>query len=168
LAACAAVGIVGALSASGRQMAPSPESAAQVWASRRVEAVEQLSAHPRDPEAALTLSRILAKQATAEAQESSAEQRPRWGGSRRAPSRSSLAACLTHSADMADAEALARQVAATARGSRLRARAWAHLASMSRLRQQPDEQLRSMQEAAREDPAQYEAIARDWRERGVP
>src|SRR5262245_22751325 len=110
LAACTVAGIVGAHSVITRQPPPAPGSADRLWSPRRAEAVGQLTAHPRDPEAALKLSRILAQQAMSEAQDSYTRESALGVG----PYRSYVVAALNRSQELADAEALARHVATTA------------------------------------------------------
>src|SRR5262245_44958776 len=154
LAVSVAGGIVALSTASSRPAVP-PKTA-PLWSARRAAAIERVNAHPGDLEAELWLSRVMAKEATAEVQEVHAAL-PR---SRRGPYSAYLAACLRRSVELAEAEALARHVATKGGNARLRARAWSHLAGISQLLDDRSERLRRLGEAAREDPAQFASILR--------
>lgn len=158
LAVGAAVGIIGALWATTRQLTRPPPRMAHAWSAPRRAATAQLTAHPRDLEAELKLSRIFSTQAMFEGQESYAEA----SASGRAPYRQYMAAYLNRSQDASGAEALARHVATTAADSHLRARAWAHLAGLNRAMNRRDEQIRCLREAVREDPVALQVIVRPW------
>jgi hypothetical protein len=153
-AAGLAAGIV-LLSARGYHPTPAPH-AAQLWSARRAAAVQRVTAHPGDLEAQLVLSRVLTKEAAAEAQEAYAAL-PR---SRRGAYRPFIAARLRGSSELADAEALAQHVATKGEDAHLRARALSHLAGLSQIQDERAERMRWMRQAAREDPAQFEAILR--------
>ena len=133
-----------------------------MWTVRRRAAVERLTSHPHDLEAALRLSRVLAGQATFEAQESYTAAEPSCG----VPYHEYLAACLGRLPDMASAEALARKVTAAAPDPHLRARGWAHLVVINQSLNRRDEAMRCLREAVREDPARFEGLLRAWTQDG--